>query len=61
MKARMVRILVYEGSVEWINRCLMQRGVKGSQTLGTGCVIREALLGDYIEMLPEVPVEEEDR
>ena len=29
-RARLVRLLIYEGPSEWIETCIKQRGVKGS-------------------------------
>ena len=46
---RLIRVLVYEGSAEWINHSMRNRGVKGSRTLGVDTCIREAIIGDFIE------------
>ena len=48
---RLIRVLVYEGSQEELNKVLRLRGVKGSHTIpiGNGVLIREAILGDFLE------------
>lgn len=53
---RLIRVLVYEGSPEWIQETLKRRGVKGSHTLPNGCVIKEAIVGDFIEEVLKVEV-----
>lgn len=45
---RLIRVLVYEGSETWINDCRMRMAVKGSYVCPNG-VIREAIIGDFIE------------
>lgn len=55
MKARFVRILVYEGEIDWIQDCIERRAVKGTYKLPNGAWIKEAVLGDYLELLPELP------
>ena len=45
---RLIRVLVYEGTPECIQRCLADRGVKGSHNIGGG-VIKEAIVGDFLE------------
>jgi len=47
-RVRMTRILIYEGTAEWVNSCLRNRGVKGSQSLDNG-IIKEAIIGDFME------------
>lgn len=48
MTQRLIRVLVYEGSPEWIQMILARRGVKGSYTCPNG-TIREAVVGDFLE------------
>ena len=45
---RLIRVLVYEGTPECIQRCLADRGVKGSHNVSGG-VIKEAIVGDFLE------------
>ena len=45
---RLIRVLVYEGTPAFIQRCLADRGVKGSHNVGGG-VIKEAIVGDFLE------------
>ena len=45
---RLIRVLVYEGTPAFIQRCLADRGVKGSHNVGDG-VIKEAIVGDFLE------------
>jgi len=56
MKQRLIRVLVYEGPPEWIQECLQRRGVKGSYTVSRG-VIKEAIVGDFLEEVIERPAE----
>lgn len=50
MKQRLIRVLVYEGSPEWIQKCQQERGVKGSYSVPGG-IIKEAIVGDFLEPL----------
>lgn len=63
VKQRLIRILVYEGTPEWLQSTHKNRGVKGSITLPNGCTIREAIVGDFLEEVIEnknpLPSEEE--
>ena len=52
MKQRLTRILIYEGSSAWIQSCLEDRGVKGSQRMGNG-LIKEAIVGELLEEVIE--------
>jgi len=47
-KQRMIRVLIYEGTTEWIQDCIMRRNVKGSYSVPQG-VIKEAIVGDFLE------------
>lgn len=52
---RMLRVLEYTGSLNFINAAMEKRGVKGTQSffgnpLGT---IREAILGDTVELIED--------
>ena len=51
--ARMTRILVYEGPAEWIEEMMTRRAVKGTHIVGGSKIIREAIIGDYMETMPE--------
>jgi len=56
MKQRLIRVLVYEGSPEWIADCIAKRGVKGSHVCLNGAIIKEAIVGDFLETI--LPLEE---
>jgi hypothetical protein len=58
MKQRYIRILIYEGSPEWIANAQAERGVKGSMTTKGG-IIREAVVGDFLEVLDDQKTNEE--
>ena len=49
--ARLIRILVYEGSAEALQDVLLKRSVKGSHQVDWPhpYLIREAILGDFLE------------
>lgn len=47
---RLIRVLVYEGSPERIAEALRQRGIKGSYEIND-LLIREAIVGDFLETL----------
>ncbi len=47
--ARLIRILVYEGEPGALQAVLAMRGVKGSHRIGDKVLIREAILGDFLE------------
>lgn len=55
MKQRLIRVLVYEGTPEFIADALKCRGVKGSHNCGNG-VIKEAVVGDFLETVLEQAV-----
>lgn len=57
-KQRLIRILVYEGTPEWIQGVLEQRGVKGSFRCPIG-TIKEAIIGDFLEEVIERVISEE--
>ena len=46
-RVRVIRVLEYEGPRDWIEACLTARTVKGTKDCGSGCVIREAIVGDF--------------
>lgn len=50
MKQRLIRVLVYEGTPEFIQDCLTRRWLKGSYCPPNG-VIREAIVGDFLETI----------
>jgi hypothetical protein len=56
---RMLRVIEYVGPREWIDKQVELRGVKGSKVVGVekDCVIREAIIGDVAELLPETEQE----
>lgn len=59
MKQRLIRVLVYEGTPEWIQTCLETRGVKGSYQPGNFGVIKEAIIGDFLAEVVERAVPSE--
>lgn len=56
-RVRVLRVLEYEGPREWIEATLNTRAVKGTRDIGNGCSIREALVGDFPQVVEE-PKEE---
>ena len=65
MKQRWIRILVYEGTPEWIQMNIEKRGVKGSYHAGPNGSIKEAIVGDFLEevverIVPEVKMTKDD-
>ena len=54
MRQRLIRVLVYEGPPEFIAKSLANRSVKGSHSVGN-CLIREAIVGDFLEILDNQP------
>lgn len=57
MRQRLIRVLVYEGTPEFIQNQMKTRGVKGSVVIcGNTGLIREAIVGDFLETL--IPVEQ---
>ena len=55
-RVRVIRVLEYEGTREWVEACLTQREVKGRKDCAIGCVIREAIVGDFPAVVEEVKV-----
>lgn len=47
---RILRVIEYTGTDEFLQYCIDNRQVKGTKTLGNG-TIREAILGDTPEIL----------
>lgn len=59
-RQRLIRVLVYEGEPEWLSNVLEKRGVKGSmQTFGDN-IIREAIVGDFLEVFDKGANDESD-
>ena len=52
-KQRLVRVLVYEGDSTWIAEVLARRGVKGSHIVADRGIIREAIVGDFLQTFDE--------
>ncbi len=62
-KVRVIRVLEYEGPRDWMEATLAQNAVKGTKDLGNGCVIREAIVGDFpvvVEEEKELPYRRPD-
>jgi len=53
-KVRVIRVLEYEGPRDWVEATLAQNAVKGTKNLGNGCVIREAIVGDFPVIVEEI-------
>ena len=54
--ARIVRLLVYEGSEDWVKKTIDQSHVKGVSYFGAGNVIKSVILGslpDEVTVLVE--------
>lgn len=60
MKQRLIRVLVYEGDPEWIEWCIKNRGVKGSHQVQKDCIIKEAIVGDFLEPIIGGPLNEQE-
>ena len=55
---RILRVIEYTGTDAFLTACIERRFVKGTKEFGTG-TIREGVLGDMAEILPEItPVKE---
>ena len=52
-RVRVIRVLEYEGPRDWVEACLTARTVKGTKDCGSGCVIREAIVGDFPAVVEE--------
>jgi len=52
-RVRVIRVLEYEGTREWVEELLKTRCVHGYLKMGKGGVIREAILGDFPEIVEE--------
>lgn len=48
---RVVRLIEYIGTREWVEHSLNNRGVKGTRIVTGGCMIREAILGEFPEVM----------
>lgn len=59
-KQRVIRVLVYEGTPEWIQETMKRNAVKGSHVLPNGNCIKEAIIGDFLEEVIERKVEVPD-
>lgn len=62
-KVRVLRILEYVGPRSWIERMLAERSVKTKKVFRIGymkeeCFIREAVIGDYPEILDSTKIKE---
>lgn len=59
---RVLRVLEYVGSREWVEECIQQRYVKGERYTIRKGVIREAILGETLEIVDrlDVPTESEE-
>ncbi len=55
---RILRVIEYVGSDEFLTACIEQRQVKGTKVCADDCYIREAILGDTAEILKPAGVVE---
>ena len=52
-KYRILRVIEYEGSRDFIDRCIQDRSLKGEKTLRDGSM-RESILGDVPTLFEDV-------
>jgi len=52
-RVRVIRVLEYEGPRIWLESTLANNAVKGTKILGNGATIREAILGEFPEIVEE--------
>ena len=52
-KIRVIRVLEYVGERKWVEALLAQRGIKGTRVIENGGIIREAIVGDFPEIVEE--------
>ena len=52
-RVRVIRVLEYEGTREWVEDLLKTRCVHGYLKMEHGGVIREAIIGDFPEIVEE--------
>ncbi len=52
-KVRVIRVLEYEGTRDWVEKTLAADAIKGTRNFGNGCVLREATVGDFPEIVEE--------
>lgn len=57
---RLIRILVYEGTDEQLQFVMLQRALKGSKRFN-GMLIREAIVGDFLEAFDHVQLEPDEQ
>ncbi len=59
-QVRILRVIEYTGTPEAVAQAMEQRGVKGTirPRPNGSLVIREAIIGDTVEFLPEVKIED---
>lgn len=55
---RILRVIEYVGTPSFITDCINQRGVKGIRIIHGKGFIREAIIGETVEVLTESEVEE---
>jgi hypothetical protein len=48
---RVLRILEYVGPRSWVEKTIAASSVKGERQISTNCVIREAVLGTFPEVV----------
>jgi hypothetical protein len=50
-KYRVLRIIEYSGTREWVDKQIANRSVKGTRVVVNGGTLREAIIGDVPELL----------
>ena len=55
---RMLRVIEYVGTPAFINDCINQRGLKGTKIIPGKGFMREAIVGETLEILTKSEVEE---
>jgi len=53
-KVRVIRVLEYVGDRKWVEAVLEQRAIKGTKNIENGGIIREAILGDFPEIVEQI-------
>lgn len=56
-RVRVLRVLEYEGTREWLEFTLSNNAIKGTKIFDNGCTIREASIGEFPQVVEE-PKEE---
>ena len=52
-RVRILRVIEYIGTPEFVDNCIMRRGLKGTKIIPHQGYMREAILGDTAEVIKE--------